>query len=340
MISLKIGAISTAAFIACIFVAPPFLVFGSTISSGLSMVDASVTLDVAEGDEVIVQSTLEGNSLNPQEFVFIVQVEDELGRVVFLGYKADMTAPSIEEVVSVSWHPDENATYIVKTFVWSNLNNPVPANSLMRELRIDVDGETKLRCTGSALCFTGVITEIVDGDTFDVNNIRIRLSLVDSPELSEPGYGDASEFTSEICHVGSRVVVDQDDGQLVDAFGRMLAKVTCEGNLVLNAELLESGHADVLTEYCGESEFSTESWVVEGCMVVSVPPGETPIPLLEPPPEEPPEEENCHPSYPDVCIPAPPPDLDCEDISFKNFRVVGSDPHRFDGNKDGVGCEE
>ena len=48
---------------------------------------------------------------------------------------------------------------------------------------------------------------------------------------------------------------------------------------------------------------------------------------------------NCHPSYPTVCIPPPPPDLDCGDIPFRRFPVVGDDPHRFDGNNDGVGCE-
>ena len=48
--------------------------------------------------------------------------------------------------------------------------------------------------------------------------------------------------------------------------------------------------------------------------------------------------ENCDPSYPDVCIPPPPPDLDCKDISYKKFRVLPPDPHRFDGNKNGIGC--
>ena len=49
--------------------------------------------------------------------------------------------------------------------------------------------------------------------------------------------------------------------------------------------------------------------------------------------------ENCDPSYPDFCIESPPPDLDCNDISKKNFKVVGSDPHRFDADHDGIGCE-
>ena len=48
---------------------------------------------------------------------------------------------------------------------------------------------------------------------------------------------------------------------------------------------------------------------------------------------------NCDPSYPDVCIPPPPPDLDCSDIPYRNFRVLPPDPHHFDGNGNGIGCE-
>lgn len=47
----------------------------------------------------------------------------------------------------------------------------------------------------------------------------------------------------------------------------------------------------------------------------------------------------CHPSYPTVCISPPPPDLNCDDIPYRNFTVLPPDPHRFDGNKDGIGCE-
>jgi hypothetical protein len=48
---------------------------------------------------------------------------------------------------------------------------------------------------------------------------------------------------------------------------------------------------------------------------------------------------NCDPSYPTVCIPPPPPDLDCGDIPYRNFTVLPPDPHGFDGDHDGVGCE-
>jgi hypothetical protein len=48
---------------------------------------------------------------------------------------------------------------------------------------------------------------------------------------------------------------------------------------------------------------------------------------------------NCHPSYPDFCIPPPPPDLDCPDIGETDFTVQGTDPHGFDADNDGIGCE-
>jgi hypothetical protein len=64
----------------------------------------------------------------------------------------------------------------------------------------------------------------------------------------------------------------------------------------------------------------------------------TAVPASPTPTPRPPQ-GNCHPSYPDVCIPPPPPDLDCPEIPYRNFRVIGSDPHRFDGDNDGIGCE-
>lgn len=78
------------------------------------------------------------------------------------------------------------------------------------------------------------------------------------------------------------------------------------------------------------------------------PPTNTPVPPTNTPPPPPPPTptpvpqpvaQNCHSSYPTVCIPPPPPDLDCGDIPFRRFTVVGADPHRFDGDNDGVGCE-
>ena len=49
--------------------------------------------------------------------------------------------------------------------------------------------------------------------------------------------------------------------------------------------------------------------------------------------------EKCDPAYPTVCISPPPPDLDCNEISYRRFKVLSPDPHGFDRDGDGIGCE-
>lgn len=62
----------------------------------------------------------------------------------------------------------------------------------------------------------------------------------------------------------------------------------------------------------------------------------TPVPTITPTPTS---KANCHASYPTVCISPPPPDLDCKDIPYRRFRVLPPDPHNFDSDHDGIGCE-
>ena len=49
----------------------------------------------------------------------------------------------------------------------------------------------------------------------------------------------------------------------------------------------------------------------------------------------------CAGSYPEFCIPPPQPDFDCPDLPTSNFVVEksGGDPHNFDRDGDGIGCE-
>lgn len=212
--------------------------------------------------------------------------------------------------------------------------------------------QPKLSCLGNGLCLSARVERIVDGDTIYIEGYKVRLSLTNTPETDEAGFFEASEFTRKLCPVGSTVVVDQDDRQPYDAYGRLLGKVYCDGKL-LNSELLYNGHANILTQYCSTSEFSGETWAAKyGCEAktpeakqqvpkesqsqTSTPTPPTPTPAPAPTPAK---ENNCDPSYPDVCIPPYPPDLDCGEISYRNFKVLPPDPHRFDGDKDGIGCE-
>jgi endonuclease YncB( thermonuclease family) len=111
-------------------------------------------------------------------------------------------------------------------------------------------------CQGQADCFTGTVTDIVDGDTLDVNNVRVRLSLVNTPERGDSGYQDAKEFTEFMCPLGSKALVDEDDGQKEGSFDRLIGLVYC-GNekLLLNEHLLTEGHAQVFEDFCGKVNF-------------------------------------------------------------------------------------
>jgi hypothetical protein len=50
-------------------------------------------------------------------------------------------------------------------------------------------------------------------------------------------------------------------------------------------------------------------------------------------------QNKCDSSYPDICISPAPPILDCADVPLTPFSVIGTDPHGFDNDKDGIGCE-
>jgi len=170
------------------------------------------------------------------------------------------------------------------------------------------------------LCIERTVTRVIDGDTLDVEgNLRIRLVLVDAAELDTAEGVEARTYLTSLC-LGARALIDEDDFQIgEDPYSRVLAVVHCGGTNA-NGALISSGHAETYYTFCSRSEFGNESWT--GC---------------DSPPPPPPG--NCDPAYPDVCIPPPPPDLDCGEISYRNFRVLSPDPHNFDGNGDGFGCE-
>lgn len=197
---------------------------------------------------------------------------------------------------------------------------------------------SQYKCKGKALCINGTVTKIVDGDTIYLKDYKIRLSLTNTPEKGEKGFKDATYFTKKLCPLGSIITVDQDDKQPYDKYKRVLGKVSCSGK-VLNSELLYNGHANILKQYCSKSEFSGEAWAQKyGCEMKRQESKqqiqkESQIPT-------PAKENRCDPSYPSVCIQPPPPDLDCGDIKFSNFKVLPPDPHNFDGDNDGIGCEK
>ncbi|HSF01328.1 MAG TPA: thermonuclease family protein [Nitrososphaeraceae archaeon] len=112
--------------------------------------------------------------------------------------------------------------------------------------------------------FEGTVNYVVDGDTLDINDNRIRLSLVNTPERGQEGYMEAKKLVQNLC-LNKKGEVDIDDGQRRgDRYGREVGIVYCDG-INLNKVLIENNLAVIYSEYCEISEFSNEEWAKPYC---------------------------------------------------------------------------
>jgi micrococcal nuclease len=189
----------------------------------------------------------------------------------------------------------------------------------------------------------GTVSYVVDGDTLQVRLVtgareRVRLIGIDTPEVGECGARDATASARRLAH-GRKVVLVTDSTQdRRDRYGRLLAYAWIDGKADLGFQQLARGHARVyvyarpfarLGAYrLAEGQGKRLAKSIWRCRT----PGAAPAPTSA-------ARRGCDPSYPTVCIAPPPPDLDCRDVPHRRFRVVGRDPHRFDGDGNGIGCE-
>ncbi len=124
-------------------------------------------------------------------------------------------------------------------------------------------GGSKGRAEAPATEVSGVVTNVVDGDTFDVEGFwRVRLADVDSPEMDTPG-GKAAKFFAETMLLGETVHLDVDDLGGKDRYGRWVCVAYIEdpdtGSWInFNSMLVTSGHAVV--EDFKDNEFDPGGW--------------------------------------------------------------------------------
>jgi len=120
-------------------------------------------------------------------------------------------------------------------------------------------------CSGTARCITGTVTKIVDGDTIHVDEQSVRFALASAPELSGYGGVESRNFIQTICPVGSDVIVDEDDGQPEESYGRIIGVIYCNG-MNLNKELLDADMGYLADRFCDSSEFASDYWAQKhGC---------------------------------------------------------------------------
>ena len=109
----------------------------------------------------------------------------------------------------------------------------------------------------------GKVYLVIDGDTLDINDMRIRLSLVDTSERGDPDFKEVTQFVVKL-YLGDSAEVDIDDGQRRGSFGREIGVVYCDGKN-LNEQLMDNNLGIIDTGFCEKSEFSNEKWAKPYC---------------------------------------------------------------------------
>jgi micrococcal nuclease len=185
----------------------------------------------------------------------------------------------------------------------------------------------------------GRVTKVIDGDNIEVEiegiNYRVRYIGMDTPEDEY----EASRYNSDQV-LGKEVVMVKDVSE-TDQNDRLLRYVLV-GESFVNYELVSAGFANAVAYppnvACEQTFREAEQEAIDECRGFWCPTA-TPLPTL--PVVIPSLDSVCDPSYPDpgVCIPSYPPDLDCRDIGHRGFTVLPPDPHGFDDDNDGLGCE-
>ncbi len=124
---------------------------------------------------------------------------------------------------------------------------------------------TQLQCShDKGACYETTLLQIIDGDTVkDSDDKLISFSLVSVPKLDQKGGDDAKIFLEAICPIGSKIIVDEDDGNLQGSYDEIIAQVYCNG-MSMNAEMIYNNYAMIDVGSCGVSEFTFELWV-ESC---------------------------------------------------------------------------
>ena len=199
---------------------------------------------------------------------------------------------------------------------------------------------------------SALVTRVIDGDTVEVSlsggSQTVRYIGIDTPETKHPNkpiecFGPEASKFNEALVVGKQVLLEEDVTDK-DRYGRLLRYVWIEGVGLVNQVLVENGYARVST-YPPDVKY--ESLLIEAESLAQADGFGRWGACSEPRPSNTDEVvpgtkqvgDNCSPYYPTLCIPPLPPDLDCRDISGVNFQVLPPDPHRLDGDGDGIGCE-
>ena len=210
------------------------------------------------------------------------------------------------------------------------------------------------------------VVSVGDGDTLRIRHsgktTTVRLGCLDAPESTQAPWGQQSaNRLKQLLPAGQAVQMREIER---DRYGRTVAELFL-GNQSVNLMMVKEGQAVVYRDYlsgCADTQdqylaaeaqakaqrlgfWNQDNLVMpwdyrRGKRSPNQPSSSATPPQPTASSPTPTASTSCDAAYPDVCIPPAPPDLDCKDIEYRNFRVLPLDSHGFDGrDNDGIGCE-
>ena len=177
---------------------------------------------------------------------------------------------------------------------------------------------------------TGIVTEVIDGDTVIINNESVRLICIDTPERGEKGYEEATEFLESL--VLNKEVILEEDITKRDKYGRLLYYIFTKDGRFVNEIMVREGYAKAYPYYpdtrlCPQIQEAESQAKLTGKNIWEQKPEQEKEQTIE---------DDCSSNI-----------YNCADFKtqkeaqtlFEKCGGIENDVHQLDRDKDGVACE-
>lgn len=195
-------------------------------------------------------------------------------------------------------------------------------------------GQNTSTSTGSAsTSISATLVDIVDADTLDVRLpsgqlATVRLVGIDAPEAGTCLGQAATDWTrTQLSPDGTVRLVADPNLPNRGKYDRLLRYVRYDGGTDYGSAFLRAGWQTAKVYNDPPHRLADRYARLDAAH------NDPPAAVCTTPEPEPIDNGGAYP------VPPPPPDRDCGSISASGFPVRPADPHRFDGDSDGIGCE-
>jgi len=92
--------------------------------------------NVNVNQQIQISADIKNNQVKSQNFVYLVQIKNEGGLVVSVGWISGQLTPQQELSPSLSWTPKDSGEFIAEIFVWEGLVNH---SALAEDMKVSIN---------------------------------------------------------------------------------------------------------------------------------------------------------------------------------------------------------